>query len=123
VSLSAGTHSLKYVYTAVSGNIDFPEFTSVGMVDDVQIDYFDSNTMKDVPKTEWMRQSEGADYWDRQTQIHIGDHQNFKNNIQIAMKRFNQSKGKLIIKPTDKANMIKYRFWFIFSYSQKHVNG
>ncbi|KAG1948513.1 H-2 class I histocompatibility antigen, Q9 alpha chain [Pimephales promelas] len=89
----AGTHSLKYVYTAVSGDIDFPEFTAVGLVDDVQIDYFDSNTMKDEPKTEWMRQSEGADYWDSQTQTLIGTHQSFKNNIQVAKERFNQSKG------------------------------
>uniref|UniRef100_A0A673NMU2 MHC class I-like antigen recognition-like domain-containing protein n=1 Tax=Sinocyclocheilus rhinocerous TaxID=307959 RepID=A0A673NMU2_9TELE len=72
VSLSAGTHSLRYFYTGVSGDIDFPEFTSVGMVDDEQFDYFDSNTMKAVPKTEWIRQNEGADYWDTQTQNCIG---------------------------------------------------
>nr|AAS76087.2 MHC class I antigen [Ctenopharyngodon idella] len=89
----AGTHSLKYFYTAVSGDIDFPEFTVVGLVDDEQFMYFDSNIMKAVPKTEWMRQNEGADYWDRETQGLIGTHQAFKNNIQIAMERFNQSKG------------------------------
>nr|AXY65407.1 MHC class I antigen [Ctenopharyngodon idella] len=89
----AGTHSLKYVYTGVSRGIDFPEFTAVGMVDDGQFMYFDSNSMKAVPKTEWIRQNEGADYWDRQTQGLIGAHQVFKNNIQIVMERFNQSKG------------------------------
>nr|AXY65406.1 MHC class I antigen [Ctenopharyngodon idella] len=89
----AGTHSLKYFYTGVSRGIDFPEFTAVGMVDDGQFMYFDSNSMKAVPKTEWIRQNEGAAYWDRQTQGLIGTHQTFKNNIQIAMERFNQSKG------------------------------
>nr|QHB49876.1 MHC class I antigen [Ctenopharyngodon idella] len=89
----AGTHSLKYVYTGVSRGIDFPEFTAVGMVDDGQFMYFDSNSMKAVPKTEWIRQNEGADYWDRQTQVLIGSHQTFKDSIQIAMERFNQSKG------------------------------
>jgi len=123
VSSSAETHSLKYFYTGVSGDIDFPEFISVGVLDDVQFDYFDSKVMKTVPKTEWMRQSEGADYWDRQTQINIGAHQSFKNNIQVVKERFNQSKGKLITKPTDKDNMVKNRFWYIFSDSQKHVNG
>ncbi|XP_067282388.1 DLA class I histocompatibility antigen, A9/A9 alpha chain [Pseudorasbora parva] len=89
----AGTHSLRYFYTAVSGDIDFPEFTAVGLVDEGQFMYFDSNGMKAVPKTEWMRQNEGADYWDSQTQGLIGTHQSFKNNIQIAKERFNQSKG------------------------------
>nr|QHB49894.1 MHC class I antigen [Ctenopharyngodon idella] len=89
----AGTHSLKYLYTAVSGDINFPEFTAVGLVDDGQFMYFDSNIKKAVPKTEWIRQNVGADYWNRETQGLIGEHQTFKNNIQIAMERFNQSKG------------------------------
>nr|BAD01521.1 MHC class I antigen [Ctenopharyngodon idella] len=89
----AGTHSLRYFYTAVSGDIDFPEFTAVGLVDDGQFMYFDSNIMKAVPKTEWMRQNVGADYWDIQNQNLIGAHQVFKYNIQIAKERFNQSKG------------------------------
>nr|AXY65405.1 MHC class I antigen [Ctenopharyngodon idella] len=89
----AGTHSLKYFYTAVSRDIDFPEFTAVGLVDDGQFMYFDSNIKKAVPKTEWIRQNVGADYWDSETQSDIGSHQAFKNNIQIAMERFNQSKG------------------------------
>jgi len=123
VSPSTGMHSLKYFYTAVSGDIDFPEFTAVGLVDEVQFIYFDSNTMKAVPKTEWIRRSEGADYWDSETQIGKHKHQNFQISIKTAIERFNQSKGKLITKPTDKDNMIKYRFGFIFSDSQKHVNG
>nr|BAA33884.1 MHC class I antigen [Cyprinus carpio] len=89
----AGTHSLRYFYTAVSGISDFPEFTAVGLVDDQQFDYFDSKTMKDVPKTEWIRQNVDAGYWDRQTQTLIGTHQSFKNNIQVAKERFNQTTG------------------------------
>ncbi|XP_051729006.1 major histocompatibility complex class I-related gene protein isoform X13 [Ctenopharyngodon idella] len=89
----AGTHSLKYFYTGASGDIDFPEFTAVGLVDDGQFMYFDSNIKKAVPKTEWIRQNEGEDYWDRETQVLIGSRQVFKYNIQIAKERFNQSKG------------------------------
>uniref|UniRef100_A0A673L1N3 MHC class I-like antigen recognition-like domain-containing protein n=1 Tax=Sinocyclocheilus rhinocerous TaxID=307959 RepID=A0A673L1N3_9TELE len=84
VFLSSGKHSLRYFYAGVSGVIDFPEFTAVGLVDDEQFMYFDSNIKKAVPKTEWIRQNEGADYWDRQTQPLIGSHQTFKNNIQHA---------------------------------------
>ncbi|XP_077051192.1 major histocompatibility complex class I-related protein 1-like [Siphateles boraxobius] len=89
----AGTHSLKYFYTGVSGVTGFPEFTTVGLVDDGQFFYFDSNEKKAVPKTEWIRQNVGADYWERNTQISIGSHQAFKNNIEIARERFNQSQG------------------------------
>ncbi|RXN17920.1 MHC class I [Labeo rohita] len=49
--------------------------------------------MKPVAKTEWIRQNEGADYWDRQTQILIGSHLVFRNNIQIAQERSNHSAG------------------------------
>ncbi|XP_052441306.1 H-2 class I histocompatibility antigen, Q9 alpha chain isoform X2 [Carassius gibelio] len=91
--VSAGTHSLRYVYTAVSGVNDFPEFTAVGLVDEGPFMYFDSKMMKAVPKTEWMRQSEGADYWDRETQIGISHLQSFKNNIWILKARFNQTTG------------------------------
>ncbi|XP_073714844.1 BOLA class I histocompatibility antigen, alpha chain BL3-7 [Misgurnus anguillicaudatus] len=89
----AGRHSLQYFYTGVSGDINFPEFTAVGLVDEGQFMYFDSNIMKAVPKTEWMRQNEGADYWDSQTQIASGNHPVFINNIQVVKERFNQSTG------------------------------
>ncbi|XP_052441316.1 H-2 class I histocompatibility antigen, Q9 alpha chain isoform X3 [Carassius gibelio] len=88
-----GTHSLRYFFSAVSGISDFPEFTIVGQVDDQQFMYFDSKIMKVVPKTEWMRQSEGADYWDRETQTSIGAHQVYKVNIQTLKARFNQTTG------------------------------
>lgn len=89
--MSIETHSLKYFCTAVSGDIDFPEFTIVGLVDEGQFIYFDSNTMKVVPKTEWMRQKGGDSYWYTQT------HQAFRNNIQVAKERFNHSTGTFII--------------------------
>uniref|UniRef100_A0A671P805 Ig-like domain-containing protein n=1 Tax=Sinocyclocheilus anshuiensis TaxID=1608454 RepID=A0A671P805_9TELE len=91
--LSTGTHSLKYFFTAVSGDIDFPEFTIVGLVDEEQFIYFDSNMKKVVPKTEWMKQKEGADYWDTQSQLAAGTHQVFRNNIQVAKEKFNHSTG------------------------------
>lgn len=94
--LFTARHSLQYFYTGVSGEINFPEFTTVGLVDDGQFMYFDSNTMKAVPKTEWMRQNEGAGYWDSQTQGLVGAHQVFKSNIQTVKERFNQTSGKLL---------------------------
>ncbi len=77
----------------MSGDIDFPELTIVGLVDEEQFVYFDSNTKKVVPKTEWIKQNEGADYWDTQTQLAAGTHHAFRNNIQVAKDRFNHSTG------------------------------
>lgn len=88
---STATHSLKYFYTAVSGDIDFPEFTIVGLVNNGQFVYYDSNIKRMVPKTEWMKQSAGADYWDTESEKQVGQNQGFKNNIQVLKDRFNQS--------------------------------
>ncbi|KAJ8339802.1 hypothetical protein SKAU_G00344350 [Synaphobranchus kaupii] len=82
-----------YFYTAVTAGTDIPEFTAVGMVDDEQFMYYDSNTRRAIPKTDWIKENEGADYWDRESQKHIGEQQWFRNNTSIIMKRFNQNQG------------------------------
>uniref|UniRef100_A0A8C6WU71 MHC class I-like antigen recognition-like domain-containing protein n=1 Tax=Neogobius melanostomus TaxID=47308 RepID=A0A8C6WU71_9GOBI len=74
------THSLRYFYTASRGIPSFPEFVTVGMVDEQPISYYDSNQKREVPKQEWMKQNEEPDYWERQTQISIAAEQRFKAN-------------------------------------------
>ncbi|KAJ8335320.1 hypothetical protein SKAU_G00409590 [Synaphobranchus kaupii] len=90
---SAASHSLKYFYTAVTAGIDFPEFTAVGLVDDEQFMYYDSNTKKAIPKTDWIKENERADYWERESQTGIGTQQTYKANIGTVMQRFNQTQG------------------------------
>ncbi|XP_071230657.1 class I histocompatibility antigen, F10 alpha chain-like [Salvelinus alpinus] len=90
---SAATHSLRYVYTATSGIPDFPEFVNLGIVDGMQIDYYDSNTKRVVPKQDWMAKTEGSDYWETETQNSIGAEQTFKAGIDIIKPRFNQTRG------------------------------
>uniref|UniRef100_A0A8C4TIS9 Class I histocompatibility antigen, F10 alpha chain-like n=1 Tax=Erpetoichthys calabaricus TaxID=27687 RepID=A0A8C4TIS9_ERPCA len=92
-SVFAATHSLKYFYTGTSGASEFPEFISLGMVDDKQTDYYDSNIKKVIPRQEWMVKSVDSDYWDRETQISVGDEQNFKAGTATLNKRFNQTGG------------------------------
>ncbi|XP_046697270.1 BOLA class I histocompatibility antigen, alpha chain BL3-7-like isoform X4 [Silurus meridionalis] len=90
---SAVKHSLQYVYTAVTPGINFPEFTAVGQVDGQQFDYYDSKIRKVIPKTQWIQNNEGEDYWNKNTQTVQGTQEIFKVNMGTLMQRFNQTTG------------------------------
>ncbi|CAL8303427.1 unnamed protein product [Boreogadus saida] len=92
---SAVIHSLRYFHMASSGLSSFPEFVAVGMVDEVQIVHYDSVSKRAVPKQAWMDQvtRERPDYWDWQTGRYQGQQQWYKDNVETAKKRFNQTGG------------------------------
>ncbi|XP_020514996.2 LOW QUALITY PROTEIN: major histocompatibility complex class I-related gene protein-like [Labrus bergylta] len=92
-------HSMKYFFTASSEVTNFPEFVAVGMVDDIQIDYYDSNTKRAEPKQDWMKKvtEDKADFWERLTEISVGHQQNSKGNLDNLKRRFNQTGGVHIV--------------------------
>ncbi|XP_056439371.1 protein capicua homolog [Gadus chalcogrammus] len=84
---------MQYFYTGSSGLTTFPEFVAVGMVDGVQINYYDSNTQRIVLKQDWMEQyiRDDPDYLERNTGIRKGLQQVFKASIGILKENFNQT--------------------------------
>ncbi|XP_074469566.1 class I histocompatibility antigen, F10 alpha chain-like [Sebastes fasciatus] len=93
---------MKYFYTASTGVPNFPEFVSVGFVDEVQIDHYDSNTRRDEPKQDWMSKVTEKDprYWERETGHRMATQQWFKTNIEVVKQRFNQTGGVHVLQRT-----------------------
>ncbi|XP_074469565.1 major histocompatibility complex class I-related gene protein-like [Sebastes fasciatus] len=90
---SAVTHSMKYFYTGSTGVPNFPEFVGVGLVDEVEMVHYDSNTKRAEPKQDWMSNAteDYPQYWERNTGNFKGAQQDFKVSIDNVKKRLNQT--------------------------------
>ncbi|XP_041490422.1 H-2 class I histocompatibility antigen, L-D alpha chain-like isoform X3 [Microtus oregoni] len=91
----AGSHSLRYFYTAVSRpGLGEPRFISVGYVDEKQFVRYDSDaeTPKNEPRAPWI-EKEGPEYWERETQIAKDTEQIFRGNLKTLLGYYNQSEG------------------------------
>ncbi|XP_059355688.1 H-2 class I histocompatibility antigen, Q10 alpha chain-like [Carassius carassius] len=96
--LQAEKHSLYYIYTALSKPINLPgiyEFIAMGLLDDRQIDYYNSEEQKKIPKQTWMKEKMQKDYWEKGTQSRKSKEQWFNVNIDIVMKRMRHSESDL----------------------------
>ncbi|KAK6470091.1 H-2 class I histocompatibility antigen, partial [Huso huso] len=87
------THSYWYMYTGITEGNNFPEFVVVGGVDDIQLNYYDSDTKEVIPKHQIMKDAADPDFYKRNTQNFDATGAVFKENVKIAMKRFNQTNG------------------------------
>uniref|UniRef100_A0AAR2LQH2 Ig-like domain-containing protein n=1 Tax=Pygocentrus nattereri TaxID=42514 RepID=A0AAR2LQH2_PYGNA len=91
-------HSLYYIYTALSKDVALPgiyEFTALGLLDDLAIDYYNSKEQVKVPKQDWMREKLQPDYWDKGTQSRKSKEQWFKVNVDIVMQRMGHNQTDL----------------------------
>uniref|UniRef100_A0A4W5Q1K8 Ig-like domain-containing protein n=1 Tax=Hucho hucho TaxID=62062 RepID=A0A4W5Q1K8_9TELE len=62
-------------------------FCSFFLMNNKQIDYYDSVSKKKIPKQDWMREKLPADYWEKGTQSRKSKEQWFKVNVNILMER------------------------------------
>ncbi|KAM9824685.1 major histocompatibility complex class I-related gene protein-like [Neosynchiropus ocellatus] len=94
-SSAAVTHTYHYIYTASAGVPNFPEFVAVGHVDGVEVNRYDSNSRRFIPKQDWMIEAKAdePDFWETYTNVLYNHQQVFKNSIEVAKQRFNQTGG------------------------------
>ncbi|XDC85654.1 hypothetical protein R6Z07F_016827 [Ovis aries] len=91
----AGSHSLRYFYTAVSRpGLGEPRFIAVGYVDDTQFVRFDSDAPNPrmEPRARWVEQ-EGPEYWDLNTRRTKDAAQTFRANLNNLRGYYNQSEA------------------------------
>ncbi|KAI4873785.1 hypothetical protein NFI96_016573, partial [Prochilodus magdalenae] len=82
-------------YIRVTPGRDFPEFTTVGVVDREQTDYYDSNITTLIPKAEWMEKigADDPEYWNRSAQNLQHDQETFRVSLDVLQQRFNHTGG------------------------------
>ncbi|XP_050993297.1 zinc-alpha-2-glycoprotein-like isoform X2 [Labeo rohita] len=97
-SLETEKHSLYYIYTALSKPVDLPgiyQFTAMGLLDDREIDYYNSKEQRKIPKQHWMKEKMQEDYWEKGTQSRKSKEQWFNVNVEILIKRMGHNGSDL----------------------------
>nr|SCW24698.1 MHC class I protein [Macaca mulatta] len=91
----AGSHSMRYFYTAVSrpGRGE-ARFFAVGYVDDTQFVRFDSDaeSPRMEPRAPWVEQ-EGPEYWEEETRIMKAETQDAPVDLRTLLRYYNQSEA------------------------------
>lgn len=82
-------------YTEINGQTvaGTPAFSSVTTLDRRQIDYYDSEIKKLIPRQDWMKEFMFGDRFKEYTEIRERVLQTNKINIRFLMEQFNHSHG------------------------------
>ncbi|CAM4661919.1 unnamed protein product [Leuciscus chuanchicus] len=86
---------LNTTYTEINGKTaaGIPEISAVTTLDDQQIDYYDSNIKKLIPKQNWMKEFASTELWKNYTDIREKLLNIYKNNIYVIKNTVTQSQG------------------------------
>ncbi|XP_073700693.1 major histocompatibility complex class I-related gene protein-like [Garra rufa] len=80
-------------YVGINGQSSgIPEFSAVTTLDGQQIDYYDSEIKKLIPRQDWMKEFASGDTWKEDTEIREVVQQIYKYNILRLIERFNQTR-------------------------------
>ncbi|RXN24390.1 MHC class I antigen [Labeo rohita] len=66
----------------------------MGLLDDRQIDYYNSKDQRKIPKQDWIKEKMQQDYWEKGTQSRKSKEQWFNVNIDILMKRMGHNESE-----------------------------
>ncbi|NWY76957.1 HA1F protein, partial [Erithacus rubecula] len=87
-------HSLHYLHVAVSEpSPGIPEFMSIGYLDGIPFERYDSERGRAEPLTQWIKDGVEPGYWDRKTQISERIQHMDAWNLETLRERYNQSWG------------------------------
>ncbi|XP_057896561.1 class I histocompatibility antigen, F10 alpha chain-like [Melospiza georgiana] len=87
-------HSLHYLHVAVSEpSPGIPQYMEIGFVDGIPFTRYDNERGRMEPLTEWVKDSADPEYWDRETQIAVGNQHINARNLETLRERYNQSGG------------------------------
>ncbi|XP_052446414.1 major histocompatibility complex class I-related gene protein-like, partial [Carassius gibelio] len=88
-------HTFTTFYTEINGqtNAGIPEFSSVTTLDGRQIDYYDSEIKKLIPRQDWMKEFMSEDRFKEYAEIRERVQQTNKINITVLMQQFSQTHG------------------------------
>ncbi|XP_073700694.1 major histocompatibility complex class I-related gene protein-like [Garra rufa] len=91
----AELHTFSTLYTELNGQMiaEIAEISSVAVLDGQQIDYYDSEIKKLIPRQDWMKEFASGDRFKEYIKIRDEIQQTNKINIRVVMEQFNQSHG------------------------------
>ncbi|KAG9281400.1 hypothetical protein AMEX_G4229 [Astyanax mexicanus] len=98
ISTLAENHFLYYIYIGLSKDLNVKglyEFTALGLLDDREIDYYNSKEQKKIPKQSWMMEKMQEDYWEKGTQSRKSKEQWLKDFLDTIIQQMNHSNQDL----------------------------
>uniref|UniRef100_A0A673HQG7 Ig-like domain-containing protein n=1 Tax=Sinocyclocheilus rhinocerous TaxID=307959 RepID=A0A673HQG7_9TELE len=95
VFVCSALHTFITTYTEISEEkiTGIPKFFAVTTLDGRQIDYYDSEIKKLIPRQDWMKEFASGDRFKEYTEIRERVQQTNKINIHFLMQQFNHSHG------------------------------